>query len=203
MQIEWVLIAVVAGYLLGSISFSRVVIGLVSPGTNLNAVELKSPDGELGIVLAPEAATTAAMVKGPKGGCTVGLLDMLKAFLPALVFRLFFPDQVQRWGPRRFDHDRGFLAVDPIGILVSSGLGMILGFMVVSDPLVAYLAGLWLMIPWTAILLQGCPQMIYVLVINLLFILAMIPELKFYLKARRKARAAWKLAWIPPRWGNP
>jgi glycerol-3-phosphate acyltransferase PlsY len=33
------------------------------------------------------------MKMGPKVGCTIGLLDILKVTLPVLVFRLLYPDQ--------------------------------------------------------------------------------------------------------------
>jgi glycerol-3-phosphate acyltransferase PlsY len=209
MEIQWLILAALAGYLLGSISFSRVIMRVVSPDTDMNKIELKSQDGQMGVAMAPGAATTAAIVKGPKVGCSVGLLDMLKAFLPALGFRLLFPDQIyflvaatfamvgHNWplytgfkggGKGVSTMAGGFLAVDPIGIVVSSGLGMILGFVVMRDPLVSYLSGLWLMIPWTAIFLRGWPQLIYVLVVNLLFLLAMVPELKFYIKAKREGK---------------
>ncbi len=82
----------------------------------------------------------------------------------------------------------GFLAVDPIGIVVSSSLGMVIGFVAVRDPLIAYLSGLWLMIPWSIVFLRGWPQIIYVLVVNGLFMLAMLPELRFYLQARKEGR---------------
>ncbi len=93
MQIELVILAALAGYLLGSISFSRVVMRLVSRN-RYDQSGIGSPRWRrTGVAMAPGAATSAAIVKGPKVGCAIGPLDMFKAFLPTIVFRLLYPDQ--------------------------------------------------------------------------------------------------------------
>jgi acyl phosphate:glycerol-3-phosphate acyltransferase len=209
MQIELVILAAAAGYLSGSISFGQLVMRLLSPETDMTKVEIEAPDGGAGVTMAPGTATTAAMVKGPRVGCLIGVLDILKAFLPTIIFRILYPDQpyalmaatgamaghnwpvyyrFRRGGRGVSTMVGGFLAVDPLGIVISSGLGMIFGFTVLRDPLIAYLSGLWLMIPWTLLLGRGWWQLIYVLAVNGLFMLALLPELRFYLQARREGR---------------
>jgi hypothetical protein len=82
---------VVAGYLLGSISFARIITRLAAPGVDLTSLQVQLKDSpqtaDVGIV----GANAASMVLGPRLGLLVALLDMLKVVLPMIVAKLLYP----------------------------------------------------------------------------------------------------------------
>lgn len=200
------ILSAVAGYLLGAISFTRIVTHLIAPETDLENVRLPKLDGSEGERLLTVGATTASIKLGSQAGCLIGLLDILKAWLPTLALRAWFPDQYYylivalfavighnwpvyyqfRGGGGMSPALGGFLAVDWLGTLVANAVGMLLGFAVVRDLFVAYVGWTLLMIPWLWIRTGNPVFAIYALFVNLAFLLALIPELRRYLEARKR-----------------
>jgi glycerol-3-phosphate acyltransferase PlsY len=198
------LIAVVS-YLIASISFARLVPRLIDPKANLDDVELVSSDGDVRMPMAAMGGNTASIKYGPKVGCSVGLLDILKVFVPTLGVRLLYPNTdyyliaalagfIGHCWPiyYRFKGGRGIspfygglLAFDPLGALVVAGTSMFLGMVVLKDLLVTYTGGLMLSVVWFALTRGWGWHVGYALLINVLFVLAMIPELKLLGQARR------------------
>ena len=200
------ILSALLGYLLGSLSFARIVTRLVSPQTDIQTIEIPlAPGSDQKYRFESMGATTASMALGGRVGCVIGLLDMLKVTLPVLAFRLLYPAQPyflvaatagmvgHNWPVfYRFKGGRGIsaaygglLAIDPIGAVVAAFGGLALGLLVVRDFVVAYLAGLWLLIPWMAIVRQDLAYVLYAAALNALFMLSMIPDLKVYMKSRR------------------
>ena len=201
------IILLVAGfsYLIGSISFSRIVAKFVDPDMDLESVELPAAGGgthRLKMV----GATTASVKLGPKVGCTIGILDILKAFLPVLALKLMYPDQYYHLISAVFvvlGHNYpiffnfkggagvspiygGFIVVDFIGIVVSTIASLIFGFFIVRDMVVAYVSEVWFMLIWLIIFKGDWPHIIYGIAINIIFLLGFVPEIKDYLKQKQK-----------------
>ena len=201
------IILLVAGfsYLIGSISFSRIVAKFVDPDVDLESVELPAAGGgthRLKMV----GATTASVKLGPKVGCTIGILDILKAFLPVLALKLMYPDQYYHLISAVFvvlGHNYpiffnfkggagvspiygGFIVVDIIGIVVSTIASLIFGFFIVRDMVVAYVSEVWFMLIWLIIFKGDWPHIIYGIAINIIFLLGFVPEIKDYLKQKQK-----------------
>jgi len=186
-----VLLAAVVGYLLGSISFARLVGKLAAPQEDLTKTEIPVPDSDEKINMGSISATTVSMHIGPKYGFLTVVLDMLKVALPTLAFRLLYPGEpyflmaaatgmVGHIWPvyHRFKGGRGLsamyggmFAIDWIGVFATSLGGAFLGMFVFRDILVAYMGGLWLLIPW-----------------NVLFVLSMISEIKQYIRFKRERK---------------
>jgi len=82
----------------------------------------------------------------------------------------------------------GFLAVDWISTLIANVLGMFLGFAVVRDLFFAYVGWTWLMIPLLWIRTKDPIYVIYALAVNAAFYLALVPEIKRYLEARKQGQ---------------
>lgn len=204
----WIaLLGLIGGYLIGSISFVRLVTRLVAPDTDLNNVELDTADGSK-YKLSGYGATTASVKLGGKVGCAIGIMDVLKAFLPAVALRALYPDQPYflltafgavaghiwpvfyqfkgGWGISPIYG--GMFAIDPIGALVSALLGNGFGMLVVRDFLVAYLAGPWIMIFWLWIRTGNGLFVAWSIAVNVLFILALIPELRVYLRDKKSGK---------------
>jgi glycerol-3-phosphate acyltransferase PlsY len=135
---------------------------------------------------------------------------ILKVFLPTLFFKLYFPDQPADfliaavagmtghiWPIYyRFHGGSGFsaimgglLVVDWLAVLVTPIVGLLLGMLVTRNMVVASLSWIWLLIPWLWWRFDGDPAyMVYSIVVNILFVLAMIPEIKTAMKYRKEGK---------------
>jgi glycerol-3-phosphate acyltransferase PlsY len=203
-----VLLCVVAGYLIGSISFTRIVAHRVAPGTDVTQLEVP---GTLDLEEGPlvfASATVVGMKVGPKYGMLVAVLDILKVFIPTMIFKLVYPGQsyflilalagmIGHIWPvyYRFRGGRGvsaayggMLAVDPIGTLVTWLLGTILGF-VLRNAFILFLGGILLFIPWVGLVWRNWSYVLYALGVNIILYIALIPEIRADMK-RRKAGMA-------------
>ena len=82
---------------------------------------------------------------------------------------------------------RGSIPFAPLIVrLVTTVLSLFLG-VAVKQVLVAYVGGTWLMIPWLWIRTRGDPaHVIYVIAVNLIMTLAMIPDIRLILDRRRR-----------------
>lgn len=205
MELSLALLTFFVGYLVGSISFTRLISRLVNREVSLDEIELPVEGTDETYKVTAMGATTASMKLGPKVGCTIGLLDILKVFIPTLIFRYLFPGEPyfliaaaagmvgHNWPVfNRFKGGRGisafyggFLAIDWIGALACAATGMILGLFIFRDFVLAYMAGVVLAIPWFWFTRHDPDYLIYALVSALLFTLAMIPDLRQYLRLRK------------------
>jgi len=203
----------VVGYVLGSISFARMVGSRVIPDADLSATDLELPGGAT-VAYTGISATSIGARTGPKWGIIVGVADMLKAFIPTLAIRLIWPDDsyhliaavaamVGHNYPifHRFKGGRGqsplyggLLAVDWIALPVTPVLGVVVGLFLLRDMITAYMLGQWLLIPWF-IWRGGPPEIAYAVAINLLYTIASIPELKGYLAKRRAGELQQVASW--------
>lgn len=206
MELEILIPVAVISYLIGAISFSRVVTRLVKPDADLEHVTLQTEDGEPGAELRTMGATTASMKVGSRWGCLIGWLDILKVALPTLAVKLLFPDQPyflvaaifgmigHNWPIYyRFKGGLGMsaiyggaLVVDFFGAILCAVVGLFLGLVVVKDVMVAYLAGPWLLIPWFWFRTRDPIYVAYAVIVNVIFILALLPEIRQQIKVRRE-----------------
>ena len=201
-----VMAAIIIPYLIGSISFARIISRLVAPDVDITDAELVVPGTDETMKMTAMGANTVSMKLGPRIGCTIGLLDIFKGFLPTFAFRYLYPDQPyflvaavcamigHNWPIfHRFKGGRGIstyygglFVIDWIGALVTSSLGMIFGMVILRDMLVAYLAGLWLIIPWMWWTKTDAAYLYFALAVNIVFFLAMLPEIREVVRLRRK-----------------
>lgn len=214
--------AAIVGYLAGSISFARLITRLAAPGVDLTQLQVQLKDSpqtaDVGIV----GANAASMVLGARLGLTIAVLDMLKVVVPMLMFRGLFPQASYHLAAsigglvghnwplyHRFKGGRGFavifgsfIALDWLGALVCTLGGLAFGMMILGNTMIAYISWLWLMIPWMFWRLS-LPGLVYALLINLIFILATIPEMRLMLRMRREGKYAAYMEGLyssSPRW---
>ena len=192
-------VAAIVGYLFGAISFARVVAWIADPGRKITEIKVAIP-GDTGFLESDVvSATTVRLQYGAKYGGMVALLDMLKAAIPMLVFKLIFPDDyyyliaslmavVGHIWPvyYRFKGGRGlssvigsFFVLDWLGTLVTNLLGFLIGLRD-RNMLVITGLGIVLMIPWIAIRTRSVVLVVYVILMNALYWYSMIPELQSY-----------------------
>lgn len=205
MDIQSTLLAAVVGYLFGSISFARIINRIVAPEEQISGIELETRSKEK-LRVETVGGTSISIKLGAKYGGLTALLDMLKVALPTLAFRFAYPGAPyfliaaamglvgHNWPIyHRFKGGRGLsaiygglLVIDFIGSLITSVVGMVLGVAVIKDVFVSYLAGLWLMIPWLWFRTHDLAHLAYVVFVNVIFVVAMIPEIRMMQDLKRR-----------------
>lgn len=207
MDIISIIFVAVAGYLIGSISFARIVTQIVKPGTDLDHARTRQSATGDGGTISGIGAFTASIALGSKYGGVVSLLDMLKAFIPVLALRLIYPDQLYGLifsifailGHNfpiyyRFNGGRGLspmlgslIVIEPIGTVIAMLAGTLLGILI-NQPHTGLLLWFPMLTIWAAVILADIPLTIYTIILMLLFIIADISELKLALDYRKQGR---------------
>lgn len=205
MNLEIALLVALLSYLFGAISFARLISRLVDPSADMENVHLPAGDGSQGQRLKHVGATTASVKYGPKVGCTIGLLDILKGSIPVLVLLLLYPDQYYHLIAAVFvvvGHNwpvyygfkggggisptyGGFFVVDFWGTIVSAFAGLVFGFYIVRDIMIAYMSGLWFFLLWLIIFKGDWAYILYGIIMNVIFVLALLPEAREHFRKKR------------------
>jgi glycerol-3-phosphate acyltransferase PlsY len=202
------LVVAAVGYLCGAISFARLVARVAAPQRDLTHTEVKVDGIDDKVIMTAVSATTVSMRFGTKLGFITVVLDMLKVAVPTLVVKLVYLEayyflitatagMIGHIWPlwHRFRGGRGLsavygglFAIDPIGVFVTSLAGMLLGLFMLRDMLAAYVGGLWLLIPWLWFRTHEVAYLLYAVVVNVIFLLAMLPEARQYIRLRREGK---------------
>lgn len=200
----------VCGYLIGAVSMARIVARIVSPQTKItDGLELELEGSDKKLILGTVSASWVSHHLGAKYGFLTYVLDVLKILIPGLIIKYIWPSQpyfliaavaavVGHIWPLyyRFKGGRGIsviygglFLIDWIGVFVCSITGMIFGLFLLRDVSAAYVAGVILIIPWVYFRTHNLVYVLYAVIVNIFFIIAMIPELRNY--ARIKKEEKW------------
>jgi glycerol-3-phosphate acyltransferase PlsY len=162
------LLVAVGGYLIGTISFTRLIGRRILPGEDLSETEYAIPGSEETTIYRGVSASTIVERSGWKWGLTVAVLDGLKALIPTLVLLIGYPHSAAYavapvavmvghvwpvwWG---FEGGRGqavlvgaLIAIDAVAVPVAMLSGAVLGLLVFTS---VYMArNMWPLplIPW-------------------------------------------------------
>lgn len=203
----WIVVMLVMGYLIGSISFARIVTRLVAR-KNIADFEIPLAGSDEKYKVVSIGANSVSRELGKGWGMVVGLLDILKAFLPTLAVKLLFPaESYYLWVGLacmaghiypiyyRFHGGSGWavatgvlLVVSWLAVPVTIVLGILLGLLVFRSVVVATLAWMWLLIPWMWFAFHDWRYLLFAVGINLLFWLSMLPEIKIANKYKAEGR---------------
>lgn len=209
MNIIPISIILVLGYLLGSISIARLVTRIVRPDLELDSLQVTDKKTGGTFTLNTVGATTVSMMLGPRIGGMIGILDILKGVLPTLAVRFLFPDQkyfmamgvaivIGHIWPLYYKFRGGgglspalgaLLVLDPLGIVICVLLAMLIGIFLLQEVSFVLLGGPLLFIFWTAIVSRNCSHIIFALLINLILIIAVIPDISKHRKAVKAGEA--------------
>ncbi len=190
-----VIVAALAGYLVGSVSFARLMIRAKGIEGRNDLIEREVEGSEADFASDSIGATAVGEQLGRRLGCLTALLDIAKPIIVILASLAFFPDGnyhlIAGVGTiighnyplyHRFDGGRGmstlvgsFLVLDPIGFFATQLAAMGLGI-AVRRVLVLRWSGIVFMIPWL-FLAKGVPEGLFALVGNALYWTAMYPEI--------------------------
>lgn len=199
------LLAVLAGYLLGAISFARIIGNQVVPGEDLQLTQVDVGGTDKKYELVSVSATSISMRAGLKLGCLTSLLDMLKVTLPVMLFRLVYPEAdyyLMTAAAGVAGHNfppyykfkgglglsplfGGLLVIDWLAIPVTAVLSGFLGLFIFRNVVVVYGGSPFLLIPWMWLRFQDFSHLFYALIVNILFGVAAIPSFKNYRVMKR------------------
>jgi glycerol-3-phosphate acyltransferase PlsY len=209
MDAAWVILIAAVSYLIGSLSFARLVTRLLS-GRDVTQFEIPVQGTEDRYKVLSIGANSVSSELGPAAGMAVSVLDILKIVLPVLFCKFYFTGQPvymiaaavgglsgHIWPVYyRFHGGSGFsailgglLVIDPLAILACPIAGLLLGMVVLRNLIVASLGWIWLLIPWLWWRSNGDPLYIgYAVLVNVIFILAMAPEIRTALKYKQEGK---------------
>jgi glycerol-3-phosphate acyltransferase PlsY len=224
MDIQTLFLSLFAGYLAGSISFTRLFARLFIPDEDIEETDMDIRGTEEKFSFHSVSATTMAVKKGPLYGMTVSFLDMLKAYLPVQFFLNQYPNEYYYLAASLacilghnfpvFHGFRGGRGMSPLfgslfiidwkSILVSSLGGMLLGLVVLRDMFFAFTSGPLFLIPYFWVTRGSIVLVFYSLLVNAVFWVAVLPEIHTYLELRRRGvlQEAERLEKIDPQKGG-
>jgi acyl-phosphate glycerol 3-phosphate acyltransferase len=205
MRWEILAIALASGYIVGSIPFSILINRLFAGGKKMEDIQVPVPGTTEVYRVSSKGAAAASMTLGARAGCAIGILDMMKVALPTLVFRLIFQDpsyfltaaiagMIGHDWPlfNRFRGGRGvssvygaLFVIDWIGAFSVAAAGLFVGFLVLRDFVFAYMAGIFFIIPWMWFRFHDWRYLVFAILVNIIFMTAMIPDLKQYLRLKK------------------
>ncbi len=156
------------GYLIGSISFGRLVARFVVPGEDITLTEIPDEEGRV-MQMTGTGATAVAFRAGPKWGCFTALLDIAKGAAAVLIAQAVWPDTrvylvagaTVVWGHvlpvfHRFVGGKGIspylgglLFIDLLAVPITTGAGLVSG-LALGDILLAYGSGPLFLVGWFA-----------------------------------------------------
>jgi len=190
-------------YLFGSISFARIITKIWA-GKDVADFEVPLEGEEESNKVVSIGANAVSSELGPMAGMVVSILDIMKVAVLVLIARRFFPDNTwahvlagvggmigHNWPIyHNFHGGAGYstiigalLVFDPLAVLVTPLVGVFLGVIVFHNYLIATVSWMWLLIPWMWWRKSGQIEFIfYAFAINIIFWLAMIPEIKMAIK---------------------
>ena len=195
----------ILGYLIGSISFARIVMSIFSSDKSIQDIQLQVPGTQANFRSNAVSASMVNSLIGPRYGCLTSLLDMVKLGLPTLVLRFYFPDSVDYlifaacctlghiW-PLYYGFQGGrgmstiliaFAIVDWQGVLVTFSISLAVG-LIRKDFYIGNKLSILLMIPWLWFRTQSWTLVLFAVAMNLMNIIAVIPEIKEINRLRKE-----------------
>jgi glycerol-3-phosphate acyltransferase PlsY len=206
------LAATLSGYLMGSISFARIVARLHPSRIDVTATEVsvEAFGANLKVPMHGVSATSLRFKVGGRWGCLTSLLDMLKVVLPVFIFRWLYPDMSyyfiaattavigHNWPVyHKFNGGYGVSAVygglmviDWLGLLLTVAVSMAFYFIAVQikfGRILASMIGLLAMIPWAWFHHHDWYYLAYALVFNIAYLVRLYPDIRKFLKMVSKA----------------
>jgi len=186
----------ITGYLIGSISFARILTRIITKSSYVKPINEPVPGSDIMFQSNSVSATVAHLNLGKKYGCLTALLDMSKVAIPTFLFSLFFPEQpfyllVAACGMaghiyplyHGFRGGRGespmmgaMLVINWFGILIANAASLILGYLTGSVMVIRY-GWYVLMIFWYWIYFDNYLYVIFMVIANFLFWFAMRHDL--------------------------
>jgi glycerol-3-phosphate acyltransferase PlsY len=209
MELSITIISALIGYLIGSISFARVGLRLAGSDRDISELEIPVEGTEETARVEIFGANAASMILGAKAGIAIGIMDILKASLPMIIFQfILYPTEQyyliiwvfvligHNW-PLYFSFNggRGFsvifgglIIIDLIASIILPIIGILFGLFVAGNMMVGYV-GWVLFIPiWFWFRTADLSFFICSILIMILFFFSTRPEVRTMNKYRREGK---------------
>jgi glycerol-3-phosphate acyltransferase PlsY len=190
-----------AGYLVGSFSFSRLFVRIFSPKTDVTKLGAKAEGGEE-MKMLTYGANAVSLVLGTRLAMVVSLLDILKIAVPMLALKLFFQTEPycliysctgligNNWPLYyRFKGGTGFsviigslLVIDYWTVIATPFLGLLIGIFALGNIGVANLGWIILLIPWLWIRTSNLYTLTYAVATVIIAFVTLLPEARRFLE---------------------
>ncbi|MCU0376668.1 MAG: glycerol-3-phosphate acyltransferase [Bacteroidales bacterium] len=195
----------VTGYLIGSVSFARIVYFLATRKRHIEPFSEPVPHSDETFESDLVSATLVTKKLGKRYGVITSLADMLKVAIPTLLVKLAFPEElyfllIALFGVAghnfpvyyRFVGGRGessilgiILVINWFGLLVANLAATILGF-IVGSVLVIRWGGYVILIFWLWYWFDDWRYALFMLLINCLFWISMRKDLSRFIELKKK-----------------
>lgn len=215
MDVKVAALVAIISYLIGSLSFARIVYWLVTR-KNLEDFELHDETTGKNFKLDSVSASSVGAALNTRWGMLVSLLDILKAVLPVLAVRLLFPGQIYYLIAatfvllghifpiyHRFQGSGGYTVmlgslavVDWLAALVLPIAGPLIGMLILRNFILSLILWVALLIPWMLLRTDDPAFIWYAVATNIVFIAGMLPQALRILKQRREGKASVGSAWV-------
>lgn len=203
-------VCIVGGYLIGSLSFARIVYYLVTGKKQIESFAEPIPHSDETFVSDLVSATLVTKKLGARYGCITSLADMVKVALPTLLIMLAFTTEpyfllVALFGIighnlpiyYRFVGGRGespilgsLVVINWFGLLISNLAAMILGF-ITGSILVLRWGGYVILIFWLWYYFDDWRYALFMILVNFFFWLSMRKDLVLFTEIKRKRGLAF------------
>lgn len=212
----WIAVAVaVISYLVGSLSFARIVYRLITR-KNLEDLELVSDKTGQAFRADSISASTVGAALGKRMGMFVSLLDIVKAAVVVLPARLLFPGQVFYLVAAvfvllghifpvyyHFQGSGGFtvmlgslLLIDWPAAIILPIAGPLIGLVLLRSLPLAFILWVPLLVVWMWLRGAPPPYLWYAVATNVVFIAGMAPQALRILRQRRAGQSSVGNAWV-------
>ncbi len=205
-------LAGIIGYLIGSISSSRLISRLIASEKSLEDLKYTmqiNNQEQKGTILTGYGGDRVSVVLGVRWGLFIGFLDMLKVILPMIIFKgILYPQEEyhliiaitgligHNWPLYyRFKGGRGlsviigsYFVIDFFGAITTNVFGFLIGIFLLGDIMIAYPLGYFLMIPWFLLRTNDLLYFLYAVLSNVIFLISAIPEIQEDMKMRREGK---------------
>ncbi len=209
MDIALAIVIGIFGYLIGSISFARIVTRLFSPQTELVDTEAPIEGSEQKLRMHGVSATSVRIQLGNKYGCLTSLLDMAKIAFPMYGLRMLFPETPHymifaitglighNWPLFSnfiggYGHSAiygGLLVIDWTGIPINFLSTLLIGA-VTRRLYFALAVGVLLLVPWLWYRSQDWWVLAYAIIFSIAYLIKVFPDFKQYMRIRDEDRRA-------------
>ena len=189
-QNPWILalLCIAGGYLIGSLSFARIIYYLATGKKKIDGFAEPIPHSDLKFESDLVSATLVSKKLGAGYGCLTSIADILKVAIPVLLVKWWLPENpwfllVAFFGVlghiyplyHNFTGGRGespilgaLLVINWVGLIVSYLVSSLLGFLSGSILVVRY-GGYLIMIFWLAYYFRDARYVIFMVLLNFLF----------------------------------
>jgi glycerol-3-phosphate acyltransferase PlsY len=207
-----VILSSVMGYLVGSISFARVVAHWRAPLIDITRTDVPIPHTDSRFRMNGVSGTSVTVQLGQRWGFFAGFLDWLKVFVPALGLRLAFPSEPyfliyaatcaigHNW-PAYYKFKGGYgLSAICAGTMVADfpilipGLVIIFGITALLNKItnrfhISAIAGTLCLLPWFWLHTHDWWYIFYAAIVNIAYIVKIIPDMKATMEAKTGQKA--------------